>query len=93
MNSNSLIIFGAVYLGVGLVIGSAAFVENLLANRRNSFFALEVMAALNPKRDRLAYRILEDILVPTLAFILICLTWPLAIIIKLSCFKRDKSAQ
>ena len=93
MNSNSLITYFSVYFGVGLVIGSAAFVESLLANRRNSLFALEVMAALNPKRNRLAYRILEDILVPILAFILICLIWPLAIIIKLACFKRDKGAE
>ncbi len=47
------------------------------------------MKALNPRREVFLYRVLEDFIVPMLAFVLVWLVWPVVFVLKVKdAFKK-----
>jgi hypothetical protein len=63
-----------------------------LANKRKeSKFSRDIMKALNPKREAFLYRVLEDVIVPTLAFLMVWLVWPVVFVLKFKDIFNKKS--
>ena len=42
-----------------------------------------MMNAVNPRREAFLYRMLEDLVVPALAFFLVWLVWPVVFVLKI----------
>jgi hypothetical protein len=68
-----------IYFGVGLVVCSAVVISHVWRKHRQASALTDALKSLNPSRQRFWYRVLEDVVVPGLAFILVWLVWPAAI--------------
>jgi hypothetical protein len=68
-----------IYFGVGLVVCLAVVTSHLWMKRRQASSLTDALKSLNPSRQRFWYRVVEDVVVPGLAFILVWLVWPAAI--------------
>jgi hypothetical protein len=88
---NNLELYAAIYFGVGLAVCLVVVTAHLLGKRKESQFARDVMKALNPKREVFLYRMLEDFIVPTLAFFLVWLVWPVVFVLKFKDIFKKKS--
>jgi hypothetical protein len=88
---SNLELYAAIYFGLGLVVSLIVVAAHLANKRKESKFSRDIMKALNPKREAFLYRVLEDIVVPTLAFFLVWLVWPLVFVLKFKDIFKKKS--
>ena len=88
---NNLEIYAAIYFGLGLVVSLIVVAAHLANKRKESKFSRDIMKALNPKREAFLYRVLEDVIVPTLAFLLVWLVWPVVFVLKFKDIFKKKS--
>ena len=68
-----------IYFGMGLVVCLAVVISHVWMKRRQASSLTHALKSLNPSRQRFWYRVLENVVVPGLAFILVWLVWPVAI--------------
>ena len=68
-----------IYFGVGLVVCLAVVTSHLWMKHRQAGSLTDALKSLNPSSQRFWYRVMEDVVVPGLAFILVWLVWPGAI--------------
>jgi hypothetical protein len=76
---NDWLLYLQIYFGVGLVVCSAVVISHVWMKHRQASALTDALKSLNPSRQRFWYRVLEDVVVPGLAFILVWLVWPAAI--------------
>lgn len=81
-----------IYFGVGLVVCLAVVISHVWMKRRQASSLTDALKSLNPSRQRFWYRVVEDVVVPGLAFILVWLVWPVAIGIKFFELYQKKEA-
>jgi hypothetical protein len=79
---NEWLLYLQIYFGVGLVVCLAVVTSHLGMKRRQASSLTDALKSLNPSRQRFWYRVVEDVVVPVLAFILVWLVWPVAIGLK-----------
>ena len=82
-----------IYFGVGLVVCLTVVTSHLRMKRRQASSLTDALNSLNPSRQRFWYRVLEDVVVPGLAFILVWLVWPVAIGLKFYEMYKKKDAE
>ena len=90
---SNLELYAAIYFGLGLVVSLIVVAAHLANKRKESKFSRDIMKALNPKREAFLYRVLEDVIVPTLAFFLVWLVWPVVFILKFKDIFKKKSQE
>ena len=88
---SSLQLYVAIYFGLGLVVSLIVVAAHLANKRKESKFSRDIMKALNPKREAFLYRVLEDVIVPTLAFFLVWLVWPVVFVLKFNDIFKKRS--
>ena len=76
-------LYAAIYLGVGFVVCLVFVAAHLICRQKKSKFVREMMNAVNPRREAFLYRVLEDLVVPALAFFLVWLVWPVVFVLKI----------
>ena len=81
-----------IYFGVGVVVCLAVVTSHLWMKHRQSGSLTDALKSLNPSRQRFWYRVIEDVVVPGLAFILVWLVWPVAIGVKVFEMYQKKEA-
>jgi hypothetical protein len=88
-------LYTAMYLGVGFVVCLVVVAAHLIGRQKKSKFVRDMMNAVNPRREAFLYRVLEDLVVPVLAFFLVWLVWPVVFVLKIrdSFKKRALAAQ
>ena len=86
-------LYAAIYFGLGLVVSLIVVAAHLANKRKESKFSRDIMRALNPKREAFLYRVLEDVIVPTLAFFLVWLVWPVVFVLKFKDIFKKKSQE
>ena len=84
-------LYAAIYFGLGLVVSLIVVAAHLASKRKESKFSRDIMKALNPRREAFLYRVLEDVIVPTLAFFLVWLVWPVVFVLKFKDIFKKKS--
>ena len=84
-------LYAAIYFGLGLVVSLIVVAAHLANKRKESKFSRDIMKALNPRREAFLYRVLEDVIVPTLAFFLVWLVWPVVFVLKFKDIFKKKS--
>lgn len=90
---SNLELYAAIYFGLGLVVSLIVVAAHLANKRKESKFSRDIMKALNPRREAFLYRVLEDVIVPTLAFFLVWLVWPVVFVLKFKdIFKKRSQA-
>ena len=82
-----------IYFGVGLVVCLAVVISHLWMKHRQAGSLTDALKSLNPSRQRFWYRMLEDVVVPGLACILVWLEWPVAIGFKFFEMYQKKDAE
>lgn len=82
-----------IYFGVGLVVCLAVVTSHLWMKHRQAGSLTDALNSLNPSRQRFWYRVMEDVVVPGLAFILVWLVWPVAIGFKFFEIFKKKEAE
>ncbi|CAN1504690.1 hypothetical protein MCEGE14_00612 [Burkholderiaceae bacterium] len=82
-----------IYFGVGLVVCLAVVTSHLWMKHRQAGSLTDALKSLNPSRQRFWYRVLEDVVVPGLAFILVWLVWPVALVLKFFEMFKKKDAE
>ena len=90
---SSFQLYVAIYFGLGLVVSLIVVAAHLANKRKESKFSRDIMKALNPRREAFLYRVLEDVIVPTLAFFLVWLVWPLVFVLKFKDIFKKKSQE
>ena len=86
-------LYAAIYFGLGLVVSLIVVAAHLANKRKESKFSRDIMKALNPKREAFLYRVLEDVIVPTLAFFLVWLVLPVVFVLKFKDIFKKKSQE
>ena len=84
-------LYAAIYFGIGLVVCLFVVAAHLFGKRKESKFTRDMMKAINPKREAFLYRMLEDLVVPALAFFLVWFVWPVVFILKIKDGFQKKS--
>lgn len=88
---SSFQLYAAIYFGLGLFVSLIVVAAHLANERQESKFSRDIMKALNPRREAFLYRVLEDVIVPTLAFFLVWLVWPVVFVLKFKDIFKKKS--
>jgi hypothetical protein len=70
------------YLALGAVVLAVALISDRRANPPRSDFAREMLEAIDPERATLRYKLMDRLVVPALAGILMLVGWPVAVFIK-----------
>ena len=90
---NDWLLYLQIYFGVGLAVCLAVVISHLWMKRRQASALTDALKSLNPSRQRFWYRVMEDVVVPGLAFILVWLVWPFALVLKFfEMFKKKEAA-
>lgn len=71
------------YLGVGAVTLVVMLVAHKLTTKSESEGLKGILDAMNPERTKLSYRIINNLLVPVLASVLVLFVWPAALYMKI----------
>jgi hypothetical protein len=87
------LLYVQIYFGVGLVVCLAVVTSHLWMKRWQAGSLTDALKSLNPSRQRFWYRVMEDVVVPGLAFILVWLVWPVAIGFKFFEMYQKKEAE
>jgi hypothetical protein len=90
---NDWLLYLQIYFGVGLVVCSAVVISHVWMKHRQASALTDALKSLNPSRQRFWYRVLEDVVVPGLAFILVWLVWPFALVLKFFEMFKKKEAE
>ena len=80
------------YLGVGAVVLAVVYGAHHLTKEKESDSLRELLEAVNPDRKKLSYRILNNIVAPVLAAILVVAVWPVAIYMKVKEMLQKKES-
>ena len=70
------------YLGVGATVFVIVFVAHWLTKKNDSKSLSDILAAMDPDREKLSFRILHNFVVPLLAGVAVVVVWPIAIFMK-----------
>jgi len=70
------------YLGIGIAVLAVVYGAHRLTKEKESESLRELLEAVNPDRKKLSYRILNNIVAPVLAAILVIAVWPVAVYMK-----------
>ena len=82
-----------VYLVIGFIVLAVMLISHRLSQKAEPPHFGELLDAVNPERKTLKYRILNNILVPMLAAMLVLAVWPAAIFIKAKELLTKRSAE
>ena len=80
------------YLGVGIAVLAVVYGAHRLTKEKESESLRELLEAVNPDRKKLSYRILNNIVAPVLAAILVVAVWPVAIYMKVKEMLQKKES-
>ena len=67
------------YLGIGIAVLAVVYGAHRLTKEKESESLRELLDVVNPDRKKLSYRILNNIVAPILAAILVIAVWPVAV--------------
>lgn len=67
------------YLGIGTAVLAVVYGAHHLTKEKDSDSLRDLLEAVNPDRKKLSYRILNNIVAPALAAILVVAVWPVAV--------------
>ena len=82
------------YLGVGIAVLAVVYGAHRLTKEKESESLRELLEAVNPDRKKLSYRILNNVVAPILAAILVVAVWPVAVYMKAKeMFKKKDDAE
>lgn len=70
------------YLSIGVLILAFVYGAHLRTNVKETDSLREMVEALHPERKKLSYRILNNVVAPLLAAILVVAVWPIAVLMK-----------
>lgn len=70
------------YLGFGVAVFVTVLSAHLLTKKKESDSLSDILAAIDPDREKLSDRILHSFVVPVLAFVAVVVGWPIAIYMK-----------
>ncbi len=80
------------YLGIGVVVLTVVYGAHHLTKEKESDSLRELLEAVNPDRKKLSYRILNNIVAPVLAAMLVIAVWPVAVFMKVKeMFQKKES--
>lgn len=80
------------YLGIGVVVLAVVYGAHHLTKEKESDSLRELLEAVNPDRKKLSYRILNNIVAPVLAAMLVIAVWPVAVFMKVKeMFQKKES--
>jgi hypothetical protein len=88
---SNLELYATIYFGIGLFVCLVVVTAHLVGKRKESKFSRDLMKALNPRREAFMYRVLEDFIVPMLAFLLVWLVWPVVFVLKIKDALKKKA--
>lgn len=78
------------YLGFGVLVLVIVYGAHLMTKTKDSESLQDILDAINPDRRKLSYRILNDMVAPFLASILVVGFWPVALYVKVKdTFKKE----
>lgn len=80
------------YLGIGAVVLAVVYGAHHLTKEKESDSLRNLLEAANPDRKKLSYRILNNIVSPVLAAILLVTVWPVAIYMKVKEMLQKKES-
>lgn len=78
------------YLGTGAAVLAVVYGAHRLTKEKESESLRELLEAVNPDRKKLSSRILNNIVAPALAAILVVAVWPVAVCMKLKELLKKK---
>ena len=82
------------YLGIGIAVLAVVYGAHRLTKEKESESLRELLEAVNPDRKKLSYRILNNVVAPILAAILVVAVWPVAVYMKAKeMFKKKDDAE
>jgi hypothetical protein len=67
------------YLGIGAVLLTIIFISHQLAKSGNEKEIADLVNAFDPRRDRWWWKPVNNVVVPTLAALMVVVAWPIAI--------------
>ena len=70
------------YLGIGIAVLAVVYGAHRLTKEKESDSLRDLLDAVNPDRKKLSFRILNNIIAPVLAAILVVAVWPVAVSMK-----------
>jgi hypothetical protein len=79
------------YLGVGATVFVIVFVAHWLTKKNDSKSLSDILAATDPDREKLSFRILHNFVVPLLAVVAVVVGWPIAVFMKAKDLLEKKS--
>lgn len=82
------------YLGIGIAVLAIVYGVHRLTKEKESESLRELLEAVNPDRKKLSYRILNNVVAPVLAALLVVVVWPAAVYMKaMEMFKNKDGAE
>ncbi len=70
------------YLGIGVSVLAIVFGAHRLTKKDESESLRDLLDAVNPDRNKLSYRILNNFVAPVLAAVAVVVAWPVALYMK-----------
>ncbi len=70
------------YLGVGVAVLAVVFGAHRLTKKDEPESLRDLLDAVNPDREKLSYRILNNVVAPVLAAVAVVVVWPAAVYMK-----------
>ena len=70
------------YIGVGVAVLAVVYGAHRLTKEKESESLRDLLDTVNPDRKKLSYRILNNVVAPVLAAILVVAVWPVAVYMK-----------
>ena len=80
------------YLGVGIAVLAVVYGAHRLTKEKESESLRELLDVVNPDRKKPSYRILNHIIAPVLAAILVVAVWPVAVYMKVKEMLQKKES-
>ena len=80
------------YLGIGVAVLAVVYGAHRLTKEKESESLRDLLEAVNPDRKKLSYRILNNIVAPVLAAILVVAVWPVAVYMKVKEMLQKKES-
>ena len=78
------------YLGIGVAVLAVVYGAHQLTKEKESESLRELLEAVNPDRKKLSFRILNNLVAPVLAAILVVAVWPVAVYMKVKEMLKKK---
>ena len=80
------------YLGIGIAVLAVVYGAHRLTKEQESESLRELLDVVNPDRKKPSYRILNNIIAPVLAAILVVAVWPVAVYMKVKEMLQKKES-